>query len=80
MESTNESEQERCKARHPAFVMHREANIERAKKLRDVGRCGSLSDGAVYVCTLLSHTPDTNHQQQELGGKQDGLVYAEWEW
>lgn len=68
-----------CRARHPAF-MSRELNAKRAQQLRDAGRCGSLTEGAAFVCTLMSHGPDTNHQQQEIGGIKDGLVQAEWEW
>lgn len=68
-----------CRARHPAY-MSREINATRAKQLREQGRCGSLSEGAVHVCTLMAHGPDKNHQHQELGGKQDGLVIAEWAW
>ena len=60
--------------------MNKEANEAKAKKLREAGRCGSLAEGSTFVCTLFFHTPDTNHQQQELGGKDDGMVYAEWEW
>jgi hypothetical protein len=60
--------------------MNPKANEQKAKQLREQGRCGSLASGGLFVCTLLSHTPDTNHQQQELGGVDDGLVYAEWEW
>ena len=77
-EITNAEKQ--CRARHPAYMMNSEANTKRSQELRAAGRCGSLTEGAVYVCTLMAHTPDTNHQQQEIGGKQDGLVYAEWEW
>lgn len=60
--------------------MSREANAKKQRKLRDAGRCGSLAEGGAFVCTLMAHMSDTNHQQQELGGKNDGLVYAEWEW
>ena len=68
-----------CRARHPAF-MSREINAKKAQELRDVGRCGSLTEGAAFVCTLMAHGPDTNHQQQDIGGKEDGTVHAEWEW
>lgn len=60
--------------------MSREINARKAQELRDAGRCGSLNAGAAFVCTLMSHGPDTNHQQQVIGGVEDGLVHAEWEW
>jgi hypothetical protein len=75
--------EKRARVRHPSNVAndkHKTDNAERSKALRHIGRCGSLSEHAAFVCTLLSHDSDTNHRQEEMGGKDDGLVYAEWAW
>ena len=77
--SDESAEEKMAKATHPSSC-GRERNEARSIHLRANGRCGSLAPHAVHVCTLLAHTPDTKHQQQEIGGAQDGLVYAEWEW
>lgn len=70
----------RSRMRHPSYSMNKETVEQRSKTLRAQGRCGSISEGCVYVCTLMSHDDERNHQQQELGGAKDGMVYAEWEW
>lgn len=73
-------DEQACRAKHPSNIKGAEVNGKRAKELKDAGRCGSLTAGWVYVCTLMAHGPDTNHQEQVLGGINDGLIAAEWEW
>ena len=75
----DDAKEKMAKAKHPSS-MGRERNESWSIHLRANGRCGSLASHGVNVCTLLAHTPDTRHQQQEIGGAQDGLVYAEWDW
>jgi len=66
---------ERSKRRHPTAI----AAAQRA--LHMAGRCGS-HDGDGHLCTKRAvegrHAGD--HEQQTIGGVNDGLVEWTWQW
>jgi hypothetical protein len=46
-----------------------------AKRL---GRCGDINPITGYVCVTQPHAPGTLHAACQIGGPNDGQVYAEW--
>jgi hypothetical protein len=46
-----------------------------AKKL---GRCGDINPLTGYVCVTQEHGDDVEHMAAQIGGPNDGKVYATW--
>lgn len=46
-----------------------------AKRL---GRCGDINPLTGYVCVTQPHEDDVKHAAVQIGGPQDGRIYAEW--
>jgi hypothetical protein len=43
-----------------------------------VGRCGDINPLTGYVCVTQCHSIDEDHMAVQIGGPNDGYVYARW--
>jgi hypothetical protein len=45
---------------------------------RCLGRCGDIHPLTGHVCITQPHEPEIEHMAVQIGGPQDGMVYATW--
>lgn len=45
---------------------------------RRLGRCGDIHPLTGHVCVTQPHDDDVEHMAVQIGGPQDGMVYARW--
>lgn len=45
---------------------------------RMIGRCGDIHPLTGHVCVTQPHDDATEHMAIQIGGPQDGMVYATW--
>lgn len=70
------------KARASGGLVKRARSLVDAQNLsmlaKQNGRCGDVNRITGYVCVVQPHEEDLDHIACQIGGANDGYVYARW--